>query len=219
MKELLVLVEGQTEETFVRDVLAPHLDRYAVWPVPVLLKTKRTKSGATFKGGITNYARVRSDAMALLRDTSAIAVTTMVDYYGLPSDFPGYSTCPAGDGYTRVRYMQDRWAEDISDRRFRPFLVLHEFEALLYADIAAIAQALPDDSVTELLSKVRRQVTSPEEIDESPATHPSAHLLRCARGYQKASDGPLIAKRIGLPAIRKQCPHFDEWVTWLERLA
>jgi hypothetical protein len=49
----LILVEGQTEEAFVRDVLTPHLAGFAVYPVPVLLKTKRVKAGGAFRGGVT----------------------------------------------------------------------------------------------------------------------------------------------------------------------
>ena len=219
MKKLFVLVEGQTEETFVRELLAPHLYSFHLALTPVLLKTKRTKSGTTFKGGLTSYAKVRSDIIALLYDSSAVAVTTMVDFYGLPKEFPGYATCPAGTPYDRVRYVQQRWSEDIGSQKFLPFLVLHEFEALLFADTDAIAKALPDYDVARPLAIVRQQATSPEEIDEEPHTHPSAHILRCAPGYQKALDGPLVVMEIGLSVIRAQCPHFDAWVTKLEQLA
>lgn len=36
MKKILVLVEGQTEETFVRDVLDPHLHAFDKLLVPTL---------------------------------------------------------------------------------------------------------------------------------------------------------------------------------------
>ena len=219
MKKLFVLVEGQTEETFVRELLSPHLYGFHLAPTPVLLKTKRTKSGTSFKGGLTSYAKARNDIIALLHDSSAVAVTTMVDFYGLPKEFPGNATCPAGTPYNRVRYVQQRWSEDIGDSRFLPFLVLHEFEALLFAGTDAIAKALPDYDVAGRLAIVRQQASSPEEIDEGPQTHPSAHILRCAPGYQKALDGPLVALEIGLSVIREQCPHFDAWVTKLEQLA
>lgn len=218
MRKLFVLVEGQTEEAFVRELLAPYLYEFQLAPIPVLLKTKRTKSGQTFKGGLTSYAKARADIFALLGDSSAVAVTTMVDFYGLPRDFPGYETCPAGTPYERVRYAQQHWSENIGDPRFLPFLVLHEFEALLFTDTDAIAKALPDYDVAGPLAIVRQQATSPEEIDERPQTHPSAHILRCAPGYQKPVDGPLVAMEIGLSSIRSQCPHFDAWVTLLEQL-
>jgi hypothetical protein len=218
-EKLFILVEGQTEETFVREILAFHLNTFGLASAPVLLKTKRTKSGTTFKGGFTSYVRARNDILALLQDSSSVAVTTMVDFYGLPADFPGRATCPPGSASTRVHYLQQRWSEDINHARFLPFLLLHEFEALLFADTGAIAKALPDYSVAAPLMAVRQQVGSPEEIDEGPQTHPSAHILRHAPAYQTTVDGPLIALEIGLAAIRNQCPHFDAWVTSLEQLA
>lgn len=37
--------------------------------------------------------------------------------------------------------------------------------------------------------------------------------------YDKVLHGSLIAKRIGLAAIRAKCPRFDAWVRRLEALA
>ena len=46
MKRLYLLVEGQTEETFVRELLAPHYAQVELFMYPILL---RTSPG--FKGG------------------------------------------------------------------------------------------------------------------------------------------------------------------------
>ena len=94
MKRLLVLVEGRTEETFVWNVLQPHLGLFGVSPTAVVLKTKRVKSGGAFRGGVTSTAQVLGDLRRLLGDTGAAAVTTIIDYYGLPDDFPGMATRP-----------------------------------------------------------------------------------------------------------------------------
>src|SRR6185436_9487197 len=48
VRRVHVLVEGQTEETFIRDVLAPHLASREVYLTPVLAATKRIKSGLKF---------------------------------------------------------------------------------------------------------------------------------------------------------------------------
>jgi len=91
MRRILALVEGQTEEIFVRDVLDPHMARFDACVIPVLLKTKRVKSGGHFRGGVTSTAQVLGDIRRLLGDSNAACVTTILDYYGLPSDFPGTS--------------------------------------------------------------------------------------------------------------------------------
>ncbi len=217
MKRVLILVEGQTEETFVRDLLEPHLSRRGVFPVPILAKTKRTPSGQTFKGGIPSYQKVRRDLLRLLGDTGAILVTTMIDYYGLPEDFPGKDSLPGGSPYERVAHLEKAFRDDIGHPRFLPFLVLHEFEALLFAQPQEIANQFPGHrGVQELLREVGS--SNPEEINDGPDTHPSARIRRYLRGYRKRHHGPLIAARIGLERIRSRCPHFDAWVRKLEGL-
>jgi hypothetical protein len=61
MRRLHILVEGQTEETLVRDVLAPHLGSRGIHATSVLLKTKRLKTGGSFKGGVTSTRQVVED--------------------------------------------------------------------------------------------------------------------------------------------------------------
>lgn len=217
MKKVLVYVEGQTEETFIRDVLGPHLGRFGVFPVPVLARTKRTRSGDVFKGGILSYTQVRRDVLGLLKDTSAALVTTMIDYYGLPDNFPGKTTLPPGTPYQRVAFLEEAFRQDIDCPRFFPFLTLHEFEALLFAEPDQIVKAFPGapKEARRLVQEVSE--LAPEEINEGKETHPVARILKYLPAYRKPLHGPLIASRIGLPAIRAKCPHFDQWVRHLEQ--
>ena len=62
---------------------------------------------------------------------------------------------------------------------------------------------------------------SPEEIDDGEQTAPSKRLIREVPAYYslKPVAGPLIVAEIGLPNLRSACPHFDEWVSTLERLS
>jgi hypothetical protein len=219
MRKVFVYVEGQTEETFIRDVLAPHLSPRGLILHPVLAKTKRTLSGAAFKGGITSYAPVRRDIMGLLRDSSAIQVTTMIDYYGLPDDFPGKNRLSGGTPAQQVALLEDAFRRDIDHPRFLPFLVLHEFEALLFTDpmrIIEVFHHVKEKGASQLAQEV--QGLQPEEINDGPQTHPSARILRHIPGYRKPLHGPMIARQIGLAAIRERCPHFDGWVRQLENL-
>ncbi len=45
MTRLVVIVEGQTEERFVKSVLAPHLDARSVWTTCMIVETKRGSDG------------------------------------------------------------------------------------------------------------------------------------------------------------------------------
>lgn len=219
MKRVLILVEGQTEETFVRDVLAPHFLTRNVALIAKILVTKRGKSGGHFKGGIVHYTQVKRDLHLLLADTGAERITTMLDYYGLPNDFPGLANRPSGTGYQRVEHVERAFQADIAHPRFLPYLALHEFEALLFTDPARCDWVFSDAPGTiEGMKAIRASVTSPEEINEGPTTAPSKRLLSLFPRYQKTVHGPLATAAQGLAPLRAACPHFNQWVSALEAL-
>ena len=219
MKKVLIYVEGQTEETFVRTVLTPYLSRKCgLFLVSTLARTKRTKSGRTFKGGIVSFGQIRRDLIRLLSDSSALAVTTMIDYYNLPDDFPGKATIPDDTPYRRVAYLEKAFEKAIGHHRFLPFLVLHEFETFVLVDPEKLGEALPQYRYQ--VPALEKDVGSlpPEEIDEGNDTHPAARISRYFPAYQKALHGPRIVQSIGLKQIRERCPHFNEWLGRLESL-
>lgn len=92
MKQVNILVEGQTEETFVKELLYPYLFEYGITINPVIISTKRIKEGGKFKGGLSNsnYDHFINDLKRLINSTPHGIVTTFIDYYRLPSKFPGY---------------------------------------------------------------------------------------------------------------------------------
>lgn len=73
-----VLVEGQTEVTFVKSVLQAHLNQHELYLYPRLVG----KPG--HRGGIGEYPRARRDILATLKQEPASFCTTMFDYYGMP---------------------------------------------------------------------------------------------------------------------------------------
>lgn len=220
MTRAYALVEGQTEETFIKRVLGPHLAGLDIHLKPILASTKRAKDGRKFKGGVTRYEPVRKDLRRLLEDRGAAAVTTMLDYYGIPEDFPGVSSLPrSGSCYDRVAHLEEALKRDLGDPRLRPYLSLHEFEALLLVSPVDLGTVLLDGGAADRLAAEVLSFRSPEEVDDGPETHPATRILRQIPGYRKALYGPLVVERIGLDLLRRKCPHFDSWLTWLERLA
>lgn len=221
MKRVYVLAEGQTEETFLRQVLAPHLQPLGIAIFPILVTTKRVKAGGKFRGGISSFGKLAGDLRKLLPDRSAAAITTMIDFYGLPKDFPGRDTLPeSGSCYHRVEHLEKAWAKEVDDGRFWPYLSLHEFEALLLVSPEDIARALSLEALTaKTLEALRRAVPSPEEINDGDDTHPAARILKIAPRYRKAFHGPLVTSRIGLAPLRAACPHFHGWLQRLETVA
>lgn len=216
LKKILILSEGPTEESFVRDVLCPHLSNKGVFAIPVIVTTKRVKAGPDFKGGIISYGKFRKEIKMLLADTSAACVTTMIDYYGLPADFPGREALSEKSSFERVRRLERALAQDVDHLRFVPYMSLHEFEALLFSSPAEIAGVVPDQDVKNELLSIKRSFASPEEINDNPQTHPAARISGLIPAFRKLPHSPLIAGRIGLTQIRNECRHFDTWLTKLE---
>lgn len=215
-KKVIFLVEGQTEESFVNRVLAPDL---RLTCVPVLLTTKTVKSGPDFKGGIQSYSRVKKEILRLLADSSVAAVTTMFDYYGLPASFPGRDHAPPASGRDRALQIEAWLAADIGHERFLPYIQVHEFEALLFSQPAALASAFPSKkALAGVLQKHRQAFATPEDINDDPTTCPHRRIKDHAPEYRKATTGPIVAERIGLADLRKECRHFDEWLTKLQAL-
>jgi hypothetical protein len=218
-KRALVLVEGQTEERFVKDVLAPAFWPRGLYLYPTILVTKRVKDGPNFKGGVTRFARFENDLRKLMSSGGAV-VTMMLDYYGLPADFPGMNTRPTGTPQRRVEHVEQAIHVHFgSPGNFVPFLALHEYEAWLFASPEALPGVMNDAAKQADIEAIRESVDSPEEINDDPEWAPSKRILKLFPSYRKVAHGPMAAGRIGLERIRAECPHFDQWLAVLEAVA
>ncbi|MDO8873807.1 MAG: DUF4276 family protein [Methanoregula sp.] len=218
--KVFILVEGQTEATFVRDIIAPHLWEKGIdtWYsiIPTAIRER------TFRGGITSFeAQARPVLLRLLHGRNRY-VTTMFDYYGLPRDFPGMDTLPlAGTAYEKIHLIEMALMSTISNRLFIPYLQLHEFEAILFSDINILDHYMQTYGQSRIsdLSSILNKFRTPELIDDNPETSPSKRLMTLYPNFHKRFDGNEIAKLISLGTIRKRCLHFDHWLNTLEHLA
>jgi Domain of unknown function (DUF4276) len=227
---LHAIVEGPTEEAFVNEVIAPELWAHNIFVDVHSITTRRTPM-RVFRGGWGSYEKLAGDLTLWMRQDSGPECwfTTMIDLYGLPADFPGYEACRAiAEPRKRVECLEVRFARDIEQRlpelgaarRFIPNIQLHEFEALLFAEPAPFADVFPDQqAVVGQLRAIRDQAGGPENIDDGATTAPSKRIERLVRGYAKTVSGLLISQRIGLPVLRRECPHFDGWITKILKLA
>ncbi|MDP2207709.1 MAG: DUF4276 family protein [Bacteroidota bacterium] len=214
----LTLVEGQTEERFVKTVLNPHLEAFRIVSIPTIITTKLVKRGPNFKGGVPEYGNVRRQIQRLLGDTNASSITTMIDYYGLPNSFPGKTTIVGGTPHERVAYLEQEISKDIDDPRFHPYYSLHEFEAILFSSPQEIANTMIQTTSLVNLQTIKNSFSTPEDINDNPTTCPSGRLLNLFDTYNKPIYGSLISQNIGLETIRAECPHFNEWITRFENL-
>lgn len=220
-KRVLILVEGQTEERFVKDLLAPTYWSANLYIEPTLLTTKRVKDGPNFKGGVSNFTKFENDLKRLLNNSGDALVTTFLDYYALPNDFPGMPSRRAHwTGIQSVQHLEkEMYLHFGSPRNFLPFLALHEFEALLFSDEHSLPTVMTATHKQAEFSSISQSFSTPEEINNSPITAPSKRILKLFPGYRKTLHGPITAKRIGLEQIRMSCPHFSNWISKLEKYA
>ena len=150
MTRLLVLVEGDTEEAFVTDVLSVHLYNLGYTAVSAYMMGEKIPRAR--RGGIVSWRIARREIVSLVLGDSELVVSTMVDYYGMPYDWPGRAGAAASGLGTaeRAALIEDAMLEDVRSRmdrnfnvnRFVPYVMMHEFEAMLFSDCDRLAYAV-----------------------------------------------------------------------------
>lgn len=221
MIEVTVVGEGQTEEIFIRDVLAPGLASRDLILEPRLIRTSPSSRGGGLSGDrVVRYLR------NTLRQRADTYVTTLFDLYGLAPGFPGVAEAAgtrnpiekAARIEANLREVVIREAGCRRDR-FIPHIQPYEFESLLFSDLERLAELQPEwRGSLDGLHSARSSAASPEHVNDGEQTHPSARLKALRPRYEKVLHGPAVAARIGLDRICAECGHFAAWVKQLELL-
>lgn len=220
MKRVHIICEGQTEELFVRELLAPQLARFNVIACAALVG----KPG--HKGGQVTTERMATDIrLRLLGDRDAFC-TTFFDFYGLDSEFVGKSKALTKTSFTEKAICVEQALQahllklvgQDAIRQFIPYIQMYEFEGLLFSHPEKMAKGLYAEEQTQEFDTIRAGFTSPEEINNSRETAPSKRILKLIPGYDKVTAGTLAAMEIGLDSMRHECRRFNDWVTWMEQL-
>ena len=198
---LAIVAEGQTEAKFVSGVLADHLMSHNVHSTPVVMD-----------GNVSIQRLARF--MARLYG-SHNAVTSLVDLYG----FKQRGSASADELETEIReQVHKNIRRDWDERKVLPYVQRHEFEALLYTDVAAFSSIDIDEEAMGRLQVVRSQFATPEDINDHRDTAPSKRILQVVPSYDKVAQGALVAAEVGLEKMRSACPRFGAWLGRLEAL-
>jgi hypothetical protein len=151
----------------------------------------------------------------------------MLDLCGLGEGFPGFLVPPNLSNIDKVTHIERAIKSDIrdlypdlrADRRFVPYIQLHEYEGLLFSDPSSLAAAIHEPYLAAALQKVRGDFSTPEDINDEPLTSPSKRILQVYPGYRKVIDGTIAARGVGIEAMRRECPHFRRWIVQLKALS
>lgn len=222
---LNIIVEGQTEERFVKDTLANHLGHLNISTDVRRVLTSKDKYIA-YRGGLLSYAKAKKDIETWLKEDQhpEARFTTMFDLYALPKDFPGYAEAQRiNDPYEKVAFLEQAMNDEIGDRRFFAYIQLHEFEALVLANARNLEYEYleHEQAITALEEMVEENGGNPELINEGRNTAPSKRIIAKIPEYEgnKANVAPDVAALTGMEALREACPHFDEWIRSCEALS
>lgn len=221
MKNFRIVTEGQSETNFVNRVMVPYFaDRCTLIPITVVTKTDN-RHGKTYKGGVGNYGQIRNTLVNTLANAfknKDSYVTTMFDFYGLPTDVPGVTeAAKVSNPYQKVEIIEREIlkAEEYDGNFFFPYIELHEFESMIFTDIAKLGEAYFEDDLTALKECVKEQ-ENPELINNGAETAPSKRIMNCISNFDKANVGVSVLEKIGIENIAAKCHHFDEWLRRIE---
>lgn len=209
MRQVCILVEGQTEEAVVKTLLIDAAKARDIYLIPIIMRTSLTPAGASRGGGSwKHYDRQLND---LLSQSHWDLVGLIIDYYGYPSGAPGLEL-PEAPGDQRQQQIVAALKEHYPDPRFHPLVVLHEIKSLVLSAIrAGGGRGLLSEKTIEHLIRAIDDAGGPEKINNGEKTSPSKRLLTLEPEYGKTSTGISILREVGLAAVLDRCPVFAAW--------
>ena len=214
MKRLIIVVEGDTEKEFIDKLLSPYFHAKGLLSVNCF-KIKHTK------GGLTKYLHLKTDLINCVYESNVV-VTTLIDFYALPKDFPKYEEASRiVSKVERLKFLEHAIIENLEKEKSKefpnllPYIQLHEFEAFVFSSIDAIKSLYSnDDAKFTALEQIIAAYPNPEDINDGPHTAPSKRLKndQLIRGYNKVNDGIMIIEEAGIDTVLRKCPRFKKWV-------
>jgi len=209
MIRVAISVEGQTEDAFCKQVLAPYLLDYDIVLIPIIISTKRKKCGIKYKGGCVNLDRVKNELTKIL--PSFDYVTTLYDLYGF--DIEG--------NYSALE-IEDKISSMFSDSKLIPYIQQYEFETLLFSKPAYYEVYFGQNSAKVKIEKIIDVCGGVENINNSIETAPSKRIVNLfntyGESYDKVFHGSSIADDIGIDIILEKCDKFRNWIKMIKDL-
>ncbi|MFW9622671.1 DUF4276 family protein [Bacteroides graminisolvens] len=212
MKRVIFIVEGDTEISFIQKCIMPYLYQKG-FTNPMNAQKIITNRKKNKKGGNVAFEYLKND-IERVAATRNVLITTFLDFFRLPTDFPGYTT-----DSLKIEQIEEAVRENISsiiDRaKFLPYIQRHEIEALMYTNMDGFNYVVDKEESLNKLKEIINQYANPEDINSGSETAPSKRLMKIFP-YQKTTDGEIILEALPIDDIRSKCPRFNEWLENLE---
>lgn len=218
MKRINIICEGPTEKEFCSRILSPHFIPKDVHLYATLI--------AKSNGGIVKWNSLKKQIESQLKQDPTTYVSLLIDYYGITEKhgFPGWAeSLTKVNKNERIAFLEQKMQESIDEKlrhRFLPYIQLHEFEGLLFNNIAVFRQQFTTEELVGIneLQTTLDNFPNPELINNTPENAPSYRLKRTIKGYSKVTNGNMLAEAIGLANIRSKCPRFNAWLNKIESI-
>ncbi|MDR1921363.1 MAG: DUF4276 family protein [Candidatus Adiutrix sp.] len=228
---IIIIVEGQSEFSAFRRVLAPYLLRLGLICIfPIIGKTGK------IKGGHKDFSILCSMVRNFAAQFPGVYISAFFDYYGINPKWPGVfeGKNQACEPHEKAGLIESAILQSVIEGdcgrlwsgHFFPYIQLHELEALWFADTDIMASILSpkraDIDLKVQFSQIKQQFNGRSEmINDSPGAAPSKRIEQFAlyqKGKSAQSQSAPLMEKIGLDKIRQECPRFNQWLTKLESI-
>lgn len=205
-KRLIFLVEGDTEVMFVNNCIVPYL--YARVSAPISIEAHKILTNRRLhkKGGVPNYDKFKVNVDRLLAQPDTL-VTTLIDFYALPTNFPNFTMEAARVGHIEQGILHDY----DGDARLLPYIQLHEVEALMFSTMDGFKIICDETKELDRFQHIMDEYPNPELINNSPETAPSKRIGNIIN-YDKVLHSEMVFEMLSIDAIRSKCPRFNAWI-------
>lgn len=218
MKDLYVIVEGETEYAFVNKLLIPYWFQCGLHTniQAILLKMKGGGHG------FNNIEHFKNTIKPILYYKNEPIITTLIDHYGINSEqkLPNYKLCATEtDIEKRLLCLENQLFEIVQMIKpyhfFIPNIIKHEMETLMFADPERGFE-LEDEKIRLEITKIANQFECVEDINHTPQGAPSKRLCKIyehfGKKYRKINDCVDVLELTSMDIILAKCPRFNVWV-------
>ncbi len=143
-KNVFLIVEGDAEEAFYKNVLSEHFKEKLTFTV-TKMPSKRSHLKKDEKRGRVSFESFSDVIQRFIRSTKNYEKLIFIyDYYGLDKTFKDHFDGSEITLDLKIRSIKQRLEKEANNRKFSVYLQVHEFESFLFSDPEIIVNHFDD---------------------------------------------------------------------------